>query len=176
MIKGEELSQAYASGDIFMMPSESETLGFVALEAMASGLAVVAVSAGGLLDIITRPGEIALMYDPSDYDTMVAHTRALINDKELRNKIASEARAEVEKFGWSAATKKLREDQYPEAIRKGTQRRMFGLFPVARAIRSALMFFVGLFAGAFKPIVRSLDYARDYRDDSSSKPAAEGSK
>lgn len=58
MISGEELSSAYASADIFMMPSESETLGFVALEAMASGLAVVAVAAGGLVDIVTKPGII----------------------------------------------------------------------------------------------------------------------
>ena len=56
MLKGEELSAAYASADIFMMPSETETLGFVALEAMASGLPVVAVAAGGLTDIITQPG------------------------------------------------------------------------------------------------------------------------
>ena len=56
MLKGEELSAAYASADIFIMPSETETLGFVALEAMASGLPVVAVAAGGLTDIITQPG------------------------------------------------------------------------------------------------------------------------
>ena len=56
MLRGEELSSAYASADIFMMPSETETLGFVALEAMASGLAVVAVAAGGLVDIIKKPG------------------------------------------------------------------------------------------------------------------------
>ena len=57
MLRGEELSAAYASADIFMMPSETETLGFVALEAMASGLAVVAVAAGGLVDIVSRPGQ-----------------------------------------------------------------------------------------------------------------------
>jgi sulfoquinovosyltransferase len=56
MMKGEALSQAYASADIFIMPSESETLGFVVLEAMASGVPVVAVAAGGLTDIITQPG------------------------------------------------------------------------------------------------------------------------
>ena len=56
-MQGEELLQAYASADIFMMPSESETLGFVVLEAMASGLPVVAVAAGGLTDILTEPGE-----------------------------------------------------------------------------------------------------------------------
>ena len=58
MLTGDELSSAYASADIFMMPSESETLGFVALEAMASGIPVVSVAAGGLVDIITKPGII----------------------------------------------------------------------------------------------------------------------
>ena len=58
MLTGTDLSSAYASADIFMMPSESETLGFVALEAMASGIPVVSVAAGGLVDIITRPGVI----------------------------------------------------------------------------------------------------------------------
>lgn len=66
-MKGEALSQAYASGDVFVMPSESETLGFVALEAMASRVPVVAVAAGGLTDIITRPGENGVA--PVDLDT-----------------------------------------------------------------------------------------------------------
>ena len=61
-LSGDELSAAYASGDVFMMPSESETLGFVALEAMASGLPVVAVAAGGLTDILTNPGVTGLIF------------------------------------------------------------------------------------------------------------------
>lgn len=52
MMKGQELSEAYASADVFIMPSETETLGFVVLEAMASGVPVVAVAAGGLTDIV----------------------------------------------------------------------------------------------------------------------------
>jgi len=47
-LQGEELSQAYASGDVFVMPSESETLGFVVLEAMSSGVPVVGARAGGI--------------------------------------------------------------------------------------------------------------------------------
>lgn len=51
-MKGQELSEAYASADVFVMPSETETLGFVVLETMASGVPVVAVAAGGLTDIV----------------------------------------------------------------------------------------------------------------------------
>lgn len=68
MLKGERLSQAYASGDVFVMPSETETLGFVVLEAMASGVPVVAVAAGGLTDIITEPGKTGLLYKSGDYE------------------------------------------------------------------------------------------------------------
>jgi len=160
MIKGQELSEAYASADIFMMPSESETLGFVALEAMASGLAVVAVAAGGLLDIITRPGETALMYKSNDYESMVAQTRLLVEDKQLRARIAAEGRADVEKFGWTAATKKLREEQYEAAIQQGKKKRKFGLFVIGNTVRSFFAFVASLVLA----IVHKLDYARAYRN------------
>ena len=57
MLGGEELSQAYASGDVFVMPSESETLGLVVLEAMSSGIPVVGARAGGIPDIIPEDQE-----------------------------------------------------------------------------------------------------------------------
>ncbi|KAI3997292.1 hypothetical protein MKX01_009136, partial [Papaver californicum] len=57
MLSGEELSKAYASGDVFLIPSESETLGLVVLESMSSGVPVVGVRAGGIPDIITADQE-----------------------------------------------------------------------------------------------------------------------
>jgi sulfoquinovosyltransferase len=49
---GEELSQSFASADVFLMPSDSETLGFVVLESMASGVPVIGANAGGIPNLI----------------------------------------------------------------------------------------------------------------------------
>lgn len=70
MLHGQELSEAYASADIFVMPSESETLGFVVLEAMASQMPVVAVRAGGIPDIIQSPGITGFLYESGQYTLM----------------------------------------------------------------------------------------------------------
>lgn len=52
LMTGEALSQAFASADVFVMPSDTETLGFVVLESMASGVPVVGADAGGIPDLI----------------------------------------------------------------------------------------------------------------------------
>lgn len=116
MLKGQELSTAYASADIFMMPSETETLGFVALEAMASGLAVVAVAAGGLVDIITKPGKTGFLYGQGDYEAAVKITRSLVEDPSKRAAVAAAARIETETLGWMAAILRVRDQQYQRAI------------------------------------------------------------
>ena len=64
-LRGEELAAAFASADLFVMPSTTETLGFVVLEAMSSGLPVVAARAGGIPDLVDD-GENGLLYDPAE--------------------------------------------------------------------------------------------------------------
>jgi sulfoquinovosyltransferase len=54
LLSGIELSQAFAAADVFVMPSDSETLGFVVLESMASGVPVVGCNAGGIPSIIDQ--------------------------------------------------------------------------------------------------------------------------
>jgi sulfoquinovosyltransferase len=98
------------------MPSETETLGFVVLEAMASGLPVVAVAAGGLTDVVSRPGENGLLYPPGNYATCAAHARRLIADVAARRAMGAAARREAQRFGWAAATRHLREQQYARAV------------------------------------------------------------
>nr|GME15426.1 sulfoquinovosyl transferase SQD2-like [Ipomoea batatas] len=118
MLQGEELSQAYASGDVFVMPSESETLGQVVLEAMSSGLPVVAARAGGIPEIISddQQGKIGYLFNPGDLDDCLRKLKPLLWDPELRETIGKAARDEVEKYDWKAATKKIRNEQYNAAI------------------------------------------------------------
>ncbi|KAK1377440.1 sulfoquinovosyl transferase SQD2 [Heracleum sosnowskyi] len=118
MLLGEELSQAYASGDVFIMPSESETLGLVVLEAMSSGLPVVAARAGGIPDIISdeQQGKTGYLYNPGDLEDCLSKLEPLLHDSVLRESIGKCAREEMEKYDWKAATAKIRNQQYDDAI------------------------------------------------------------
>ncbi|KAK1270238.1 hypothetical protein QJS04_geneDACA007580 [Acorus gramineus] len=118
MLHGEELSKAYASGDVFIMPSESETLGLVVLEAMSSGVPVVGVRAGGIPDIIPedQDGKTGFLYAPGDMDDCVNKVEQLLSCTEFRETMGRAAREEMEKYDWRAATKKIRNEQYNAAI------------------------------------------------------------
>lgn len=67
--KGVELAEIYASCDIFAFPSSFETFGNVVLEASASGLPVVGVKEGGVLELIDhgKTGYLANPGDPEDF-------------------------------------------------------------------------------------------------------------
>ncbi|XP_071719765.1 sulfoquinovosyl transferase SQD2-like [Rutidosis leptorrhynchoides] len=137
MLQGEELSEAYASGDIFLMPSESETLGQVVLEAMSSGLPVVAARAGGVPDIIPsdQDGKTGYLFSPGDLDDCLSKLVPLLHDKGLREKVGQDARAEMEKYDWRAATRVIRNQQYNAAIwfwRKKKQELMKPLYWLAQ--------------------------------------------
>jgi len=117
MLQGEELSQAYASGDVFAMPSESETLGQVVLESMASGVPVVAARAGGIPDIIPKDkeGKTSFLFTPGDLDECVRKIEQLLFSKDLRESIGRAARDEMENCDWRTASKAIRNEHYSTA-------------------------------------------------------------
>ncbi|PWZ13349.1 Sulfoquinovosyl transferase SQD2 [Zea mays] len=136
-LQGEELSQAYASGDVFVMPSESETLGFVVLEAMSSGVPVVGARAGGIPDIIPedQEGRTSFLYTPGDVDDCVGKIKRLLSSEELREAMGRAARKEMEKFDWRAATRKIRNEQYSAAIWFWRKKRAQVLRPLQWVLR-----------------------------------------
>ncbi len=113
-LSGDELAAAYASADVFVMPSTTETLGFVVLEAMSSGLPVVAAAAGGLVDLV-RHGSNGVLYDPTRPGESVAAVRELCADRDRRRSLAQQARKTAEDATWPEETRRL-VDSYRTAI------------------------------------------------------------
>jgi glycosyltransferase involved in cell wall biosynthesis len=116
-MEGEELGSAYASADVFVFPSRTETLGLVLLEAMAAGCPVVAANSGGIPDIVTD-GENGYLFDPKDDQGAIAATQRLIELGAARETLRLQARAEAERWGWNAATRQL-QGFYQEVLDKG---------------------------------------------------------
>eukprot|EP00667_Euglena_gracilis_P003675 EG_transcript_3686 len=122
-LTGQALWEAYASGDVFVMPSETETLGFVVMEAMAAAVPVVAVRAGGIPDIIRRPGETGFLFSPGDADEAAGYIKALFEDEGFRTRVGAAGQEALAPWGWHAATMHLRNEYYVPVIESAAQRR-----------------------------------------------------
>lgn len=114
-LSGSQLTAAYASADIFTFPSSTETLGNVVLEAMASGLPIIAVSAGGILDNVVS-GYNGLLSAPRDVDAFSRSLITLIDDCDKREQLAKQALESVQTKTWNYVFKQLFTD-YQRAIK-----------------------------------------------------------
>lgn len=88
--RGQELYEMYASADIFVFPSVTETFGNVILEAMASGLPVVAAPAGGVEDNLLHQVN-GLAFRAGDPLHMAEQMQAVIENDTLRHNLADQA-------------------------------------------------------------------------------------
>lgn len=98
-LTGADLSAAYASSDIFLFPSETETFGNVTLEAMASGLPTVCADATGSSSLV-HDGETGYLVPPGDDASFARQTRALVEDTELRGRLGRRARDVATRYSW----------------------------------------------------------------------------
>ncbi|WP_029150485.1 glycosyltransferase family 4 protein [Microbacterium indicum] len=105
-LRGRDLDEAYASADVFAFPSTTETLGLVALEAMASGTPVVGADAGGI-PFAVPDGVGGLLARPRDAADLSEKLNRVLTDAGLRSRLAEGARAATEPFGWRASTEAL---------------------------------------------------------------------
>lgn len=100
------LPKLYASGDAFVFASLTETLGLVVLEAMASGLPVIATPAGGVADHL-RDGVNGLAYPPADVDALARAMVRIAYDRHLATRLGRGARATATALTWSSQLDRL---------------------------------------------------------------------
>jgi glycosyltransferase involved in cell wall biosynthesis len=98
----DELRRIYNRASIFLAPSHSEGWGLPPCEAMMCGAAVVATDIGGHREFCTD-GETALLVPAQDPKAMADAVGRLIDDPELRFRIALNGHRNVQKFTWDAA-------------------------------------------------------------------------
>jgi glycosyltransferase involved in cell wall biosynthesis len=105
-LDGEELSRAYASSDVFVFPSTTDTYGNVVLEAQASGLPVVVSNVGGPKEIIRRDvsGFVTNVDETAEF---VSHVHALIDSPRLRDSMGREGRRLAERRTWKNAMERF---------------------------------------------------------------------
>lgn len=97
----QQLSCTYASSDVYLFPSHTETFGVTTLEAMASGLPVVVANASGPAMMVTH-GVNGFMATPSDSEEFYKYTEQLVLNPELRQNMSESGRNIAhKKFHWS---------------------------------------------------------------------------
>ncbi len=102
MRTGGDLAEHYASADVFLFPSTTETFGNVTLEAMASGLAVVAYDYAAARQYLRHESN-ALLAPLDDGAAFVSAAALLAGDPELAPRLRSEARRAAETASWNRA-------------------------------------------------------------------------
>ncbi len=105
-LTGEELARAYASADIFVFPSTTDTFGNVIIEAQAAGLPVIVSDEGGPAELV-REGVNGLITKARDPEDFARALRSLVADPELRTRMGAAARAGVAGRSWPGAFRKF---------------------------------------------------------------------
>ncbi len=105
-LTGPDLATAYASSDIFVFPSDSESFGNVTLEAMASGLPCVCADATGSRSLVVA-GETGFLASADDAEGFARHITTLAQDRDLRRSMGEAARARALTFSWDETMARL---------------------------------------------------------------------
>jgi glycosyltransferase involved in cell wall biosynthesis len=114
MQTGEALAKHYASGDIFLFSSLSETFGNVTLEAMASGLAVLAYDYAAARQYIEQ-GINGFLVSPNDASLFIAKGISLAKDEFDLQSAREKARETTLEISWSKVTRNL-EESYQDLL------------------------------------------------------------
>ncbi len=115
MHSGDQLARHYASADVFLFPSETETFGNVTLEAMASGLAVIAYDYAAAR-VHIRHGETGVLVPYGDAKAFVASGAMLLRESLLLSRMRRQAREYITSANWARVVERF------EALLTGDRR------------------------------------------------------
>lgn len=102
------VEEVLVGADLFLLPSETESFGLSALEAMACEVPVVATRTGGIPEVVVH-GETGYLCEVGDVDGMAAAARQLLGDEDLRRGMGAAGRwRAVESFGQDAVVQRYR--------------------------------------------------------------------
>ena len=113
-LEGEALARAYASSDVFLFPSETETFGNVTLEAMASGVPTVCADATGSRTLVAD-GETGLLAPAGAPDAFFDAVVQLLNDAPTRRAMGTAARQRARHYEWDSVLARM-VDYYDEVL------------------------------------------------------------
>jgi glycosyltransferase involved in cell wall biosynthesis len=119
--RGEDLAAAYAAGDIFVFTGAEETFGNVVVEAMASGLPVVAPNSGGVVDLVEH-GKTGYLYPSEDPKKLMQAVKKIVADPKLAQQMGLAGRAKAEDYSWENSFNILFEN-YNRLREKGPRKR-----------------------------------------------------
>ncbi len=102
----QEVIRFMASSDVFVLPSLSEGFPIVILEAMASGLPIVATKVRGLPEIF-KDGQNGFLVEPRNPEKIAEKILLILNDEELSKRISKNNLEEVKKYDWKIVIDKL---------------------------------------------------------------------
>lgn len=112
-ISDDELARLYAEAELAVVPSLYEGFSLPAIEAMASGVPLVATTGGALREVAGRDGETALLVEPNDPGALAAALLAGLGDPGLRERLGAAGRSWVrERYTWPVTARQTAEQYY----------------------------------------------------------------
>jgi glycosyltransferase-like protein len=114
----DSVAKLYKAGDVFVFPSVKEGWGLVVLEAMASGLPVIASSIEPMTDYL-KDGENALLVSAMDYKALAQQVIEVLEGAELRDKLISNAKKTAQAYSWRNTA--LRHEELYRRILEGVR-------------------------------------------------------
>lgn len=100
IVSREKIAFYYQEASLFVLPSLNEGMSNAMLEALASGLPILATKTGGTTELVTD-GENGFIIKMKDADDLAQKIELLINDNDLRQKMGLASREKAQKMSWA---------------------------------------------------------------------------